>query len=63
VYRSTKSGGKYQKLTDKAIARTTFSDETAKQGVEYYYMVTAMDKAGNESPGSEEKKAVIEKLR
>lgn len=63
VYRSTQSGRGYAKLTDKAITRTTFSDETAKQGVVYYYMVTAVDKAGNEGAGSMEKKALIEKLR
>jgi len=63
VYRSTRSNRDYQKLTDKAINRTTFSDETAKQGSEYYYVVTAVDKAGNEGARSMEKKAVIEKLR
>ena len=62
VYRSTRSGRHYQKLTDKAITLSTFSDATAKQGVEYYYMVTAVDKAGNESAASEEKNALIEKL-
>ncbi len=63
VYRSTRSGRDYVRLTDKALTRTTFSDETAKQGVEYYYMITAVDQAGNESTGSEEKKALIEKLQ
>ncbi len=63
VYRSTRHGRNYQKLTNKAITLTTFSDETAKQGVVYYYMVTAVDKAGNESAGSVEKQALIEKLR
>jgi len=63
VYRSTRSGKSYGKLTDRPLTRTTFSDETAKQGVVYYYMVTAVDKAGNEGAGSMEKMVSIEKLR
>ncbi len=51
----TRSGGDYERLTDKALTRTTFSDETAKQGAVYYYMITAVDRAGNESTGSVEK--------
>jgi len=63
VYRSTRHGRNYQKLTNKAITLTTFSDETAKQGAVYYYIITAVDKAGNESAGSVEKQTLIEKLR
>jgi fibronectin type 3 domain-containing protein len=63
VYRSARSGKDYEQLTDKLLTRTTFSDETAKSGVTYYYMVTAVDKSGNESKPSEEKKVHIEKLR
>jgi len=63
VYRSTRSGGDYERLTDKVLTRTTFSDETAKQGAVYYYMIIAVDRAGNESTGSVEKVASIEKLR
>jgi fibronectin type 3 domain-containing protein len=63
VYRSTKSGRDYQRLTDKPINRTTFSDETVKPGVLYYYAVTAIDESGNESPMSKEQKAYAEKLR
>ncbi len=63
VYRSTRSGGDYRLLTDKLLTRTTFSDETVKSGATYYYRVTAVDKAGNESDWSEEKQASVEKLR
>ncbi|MCK9418088.1 MAG: hypothetical protein M0R70_01775 [Nitrospirae bacterium] len=63
VYRSTRSGGDYERLTDTVLTRTTFSDESAKQGAVYYYMITAVDRAGNESTGSKEKMASIEKLR
>lgn len=63
VYRSTGGGKDHQRLTEKPLSRTTFSDETAKQGAVYHYMITAVDRAGNESKGSEEKTASIEKLR
>jgi fibronectin type 3 domain-containing protein len=63
VYRSTRSGKEFERLTDKPINRTTFSDETVKPGVLYYYVVTAVDDSGNESPGSKEQKAYAEKLR
>jgi hypothetical protein len=63
VYRSTRSGRDYERLTDKLLVRTTFSDETAKSGNTYYYVITAADKSGNESERSEERKAHVEKLR
>lgn len=63
VYRSTKSGRDYERLTAKLLIRTTFSDETVKSGATYFYTVTAVDKSGNESARSVEKKAYIEKLR
>jgi fibronectin type 3 domain-containing protein len=63
VYRSTKSGRDYQRLTDKPINRTTFSDETVRPGILYYYAVTAVDVSGNESAMSKEQKAYAEKLR
>ncbi|MGC1455483.1 MAG: hypothetical protein WA946_09895 [Nitrospirota bacterium] len=63
IYRSTRKGRDFKRLTHKVLTRTTYSDETAQQGMEYYYMITAVDRAGNESKGSEEKMASIEKLR
>lgn len=63
VYRSTKSGREYVKLTDKPIRRTTFSDETVKPGTLYYYVVTAVDGAGNESARSKELNATAERVR
>jgi fibronectin type 3 domain-containing protein len=63
VYRSSRSGRDYERLTDKPLVRTTFSDETARTGTTYWYTVTAVDQSGNESVRSEEKKAYIEKLR
>ena len=63
VYRSKKSGLEYIRLTDKPLNRTTFSDETVGQGSTYYYVVTALDKSGNESARSREHKTYTEKIR
>lgn len=63
VYRSRKSGKEYERLTEKPINRTTYSDETVAGGVTYYYMITAVDQAGNEGGRSKERKAFAEKLR
>jgi fibronectin type 3 domain-containing protein len=63
VYRSRKSTREYQRLTEKPINRTTFSDESMTPGVTYYYAVTAVDKSGNESPLSKEQKAYAEKQK
>ena len=63
VYRSTRSGRDYERLTATLLMRTTYSDLTVKSGSTYFYMISAVDKAGNESAGSTEKKAYIEKLR
>lgn len=63
VYRTQKSGRDYERLTEGPILRSTFSDETALPGVIYYYAVTAIDKAGNESPRSKEQRGFAERLR
>jgi fibronectin type 3 domain-containing protein len=63
VYRSTKQGRDYELLTTTLLTRTTYSDEKVTSGVTYYYVVTAVDRAGNESARSEAKKAYVEKLR
>lgn len=63
VYRSMKNGKDYERLTDKPLNRSTFSDESVKPGVTYYYAVTAVDKSGNESAPSNEQKGFAVKLR
>jgi fibronectin type 3 domain-containing protein len=63
VYRSMKAGGERKRLTDKPVNHTTFSDETVKQGATYYYSIPAVDKSGNESARSKEKKTYTEKVR
>lgn len=63
VYRSVKSGAGYERLTARPLHRSTFSDETVKQGATYYYYITAVDKSGNESRRSKEQKTYTEKIR
>jgi hypothetical protein len=63
VYRSTRSRKDFRRLTDKPINRSTYSDETVKPGVSYFYAITAVDTSGNESPLSREQKAYAEKMR
>ncbi|MFA5072587.1 MAG: hypothetical protein WC539_01600 [Nitrospirota bacterium] len=62
VYRSTRSGRAYERLTEKPLNRTTFSDETVKARTTYYYVVTSVDKYGNESAHSREHKAFVENI-
>ncbi len=63
VYRATRSGGPYERLTDKVINRSTYSDEKVRQGMTYFYVITAVDKSGNESRRSKEQKTYTEKIR
>jgi hypothetical protein len=63
VYRSVRSGRGYERLTATPIFRSTYSDETVRQGMTYYYVITAVDKSGNESARSKEYKTYTEKLR
>jgi hypothetical protein len=63
VYRSRKSGRNYERLTNKPLERTTYSDERVKPGVVYYYVVSAVDRSGNESAFSKQQKAYAEKHR
>lgn len=56
IYRSTDPNlprKKWTKLTPTLYARTTFADENVEAGKTYYYYITAIDTAGNESPPSE----------
>ncbi len=58
VYRSTVSGSDFSALTS-VISNLSFSDNTVIDGNTYYYVVTAVDAAGQESPHSNEATAVI----
>jgi fibronectin type 3 domain-containing protein len=51
VYRATAEGGPYTKLTSGGLRTVSdYTDTTAVSGTQYWYRVTAVDFAGNESP-------------
>lgn len=52
VYRSAQPGGEYQRLTAEPILVQSFGDPAVEPGKTYYYAVTALDRAGNESARS-----------
>jgi hypothetical protein len=58
MYRSTISGGYYGHL-GAAIAGGTYTDQSVQSGTIYYYVVTAVDPQGQESPYSNETRATI----
>jgi len=59
IYRGTKTGGPYNKVNSSLNTDTTFTDSSVTAGATYFYVVTAVDGAGTESPFSNEAKAVI----
>lgn len=59
VYRSETSGGSYSPLYGTAIDALTYDDTSVSSGLTYYYVVTAVDAAGNESVQSNQATAVI----
>lgn len=58
VYRSRTAGRGYQRLTPQALVAQNFADTQVEAGASYYYVVTAVDAAGNESGYSNEIAAV-----
>ena len=54
VYRSPVSGGGYVKVNDAPLTATAFTDSGLENGVLQYYVVRALDAAGNESAASNE---------
>jgi hypothetical protein len=59
VYRSETSGGSYNSLNGTAIDALTYDDTSVSSGLTYYYVVTAVDAAGNESVQSNQATAAI----
>jgi flagellin-like protein len=53
VYRGTLSSGPYQWVADRTSTTNSYTDEKLSPGT-YYYVVTAVDEAGNESVKSSE---------
>lgn len=58
VYRSTTSGSGFSPLTS-VVSELSFADDTVVSGDTYYYVVTAVDAQGDESPHSNQATAVI----
>lgn len=55
VYRSREPGRGFQRLNQPPLAAQSFTDQfELEAGLSYYYLVTAVDKEGNESGYSEE---------
>jgi hypothetical protein len=59
VYRGTRAGGPYTKLTAAPVSQTSFVDITVLAGQTYYYVATAVDANKNESAYSKQALAVI----
>lgn len=57
VLRSTTSGGPYSQINGPLVAVSDFTDGAAVNGTTYYYVVTAVDNASNESGASAEASA------
>ena len=54
IYRSREPGRGYERLTKELLRAQSFADTGLPAGVTFYYVVTAVDAEGNESPHSEE---------
>jgi hypothetical protein len=63
VYRSTIPGSGYQKINSSLISVPKYTDKQVVNGNTYYYVVTAVNKAGGESGYSNEVKVNIIKGR
>lgn len=61
VYRTTLSRLNYQRLNITPVLNNYFEDKNLKTGISYYYVVSALDSAGNESNYSQEVGVIFEK--
>jgi hypothetical protein len=59
VYRGSQTGGPYQRVNTTLLSAFGYTDSAVASGQNYFYVVTAMDSAGNESGFSNEAVAVI----
>ncbi len=58
--RSTLPGQGYTRINSSLITDTFYSDQTVQSGHTYYYVATAVDDLGNESPPSNQAMAEVE---
>ena len=59
VYRGSKPGGPYSKITAALNGGTSYADGSVQPGQAYYYVATSVDASGSESSYSNEAPAVI----
>jgi hypothetical protein len=59
VYRSEASGGPYSSINGSSVNALAYSDATVTAGTTYYYVVTAVDSAGDESVYSNQTTAAV----
>jgi Abnormal spindle-like microcephaly-assoc'd, ASPM-SPD-2-Hydin len=59
IYRSTKSGGPYAKLTSVSGLTNSYTDASVQAGQSYYYVTTAVNTNGTESGYSNQVQVVI----
>lgn len=59
VFRGTVSGGPYTQITSSPVSGVSYVDSTVESGRTYYYVVTAVDAAGNQSVYSNQATAVV----
>ncbi len=60
VYRSEKPGQGFSKLDEVGSSASNYQDATAKKGMTYYYVITAIASSGAESANSAQVAAVID---
>jgi len=59
VYRSTQSGGDYERINPAPLPQPRHVDDDVEVGKTYFYRVTAVDAAGVESEYSEERSRTV----
>ena len=59
VFRSDVSGGPYVPLTASLLTELSYTDSAVSSGSTYFYVVTELDAAGDESPFSSEASATV----
>ena len=59
VYRSYRESGPFEKLNEIPVIDSEYVDRSVTTGRQSYYYVTAVDRSGYESPGSEQNSASV----
>jgi fibronectin type 3 domain-containing protein len=59
AYRGNQSGGPYTKLNSALVATNPYTDSAVEAGQTYFYVVTAVNSSGVESPYSNEAQATV----